>query len=86
MSENNENEKNVYVVYQVDLDDDCLKKSEIKILAVYTNYADAKNLVDSYDSWEGYCEDSRCYYVDYEKMQIDKFVPLYTNDSDSDSD
>lgn len=62
--------KNVYVVYKVDLDNDCLKKSEIEILAVYTDECKAKLLQDSYKDWVGYSEDPRCYYVTYKSLQL----------------
>ena len=62
----------VYVVYWVDLDDDCLKKSEIKIIGVYSNLEQAKITREEYDH-TGYCyNDERCYYCNICKIELDK--------------
>lgn len=61
----------VYVVYWFDLDDDCLKKSEIEILGVFTDLYEAKKFEEKYADREGYCEDKRCYGTRIEE------VPFY---------
>ena len=43
----------VYVVYWVDLDNDCLKKSEIHIVGVYSKESIANNMVDALSNKEG---------------------------------
>ncbi|HXS60634.1 MAG TPA: hypothetical protein VN703_07490 [Candidatus Sulfopaludibacter sp.] len=54
----------VYVVYWVDLDDDCLKKSEIEILGVFYKIKDAEECEEKWNSnHKGYCDDSRCHYT-----------------------
>lgn len=62
-----------YVVYWVDLDNDCLKKSEIKILGVYDNITDAKKLAEDYYH-DGYCEDSRCYYTNVVEVELNQMT------------
>jgi hypothetical protein len=46
----------VYVAYWVDLESDCLKESEIKILGVYFEETDAEEACKRYDH-EGYADD-----------------------------
>ena len=60
----------LYVVYWVDLDDDCLKKSEVKILGVFSTLKKAEKLRDTYDH-KGYSSDSRCYYTNIEELHLD---------------
>ena len=61
----------IYVVYWVDLDNDCLKKSEVKILAVFSELKKAEKLRDTYDH-KGYSGDIRCYYTRIEERTIDE--------------
>jgi len=61
----------VYVVYWVDLDNDCLKKSVVDILGVFNNETDAKQLSDDYYH-EGYSEDERCYYTSVYSFELNK--------------
>lgn len=61
----------LYVVYWVDLDDDCLKKSEVKILGVFDNSCDASKLAEDYDH-EGYSEDHRCYYTKIKELELNE--------------
>jgi len=61
--------KKIYVVYWVDLDDDCLKKSEIEIIGVFDNKEKAEELEKDYEH-EGYCEDSRCYYTMTKELEL----------------
>ena len=63
----------LYVCYSVDLDSDCLKKSEIKILGVYTTKEQAISVCDGYFH-EGYSSDERCYYTDYIEMPLNEYV------------
>ncbi len=90
--EKEEDEKNtcIYVVYWVDLDDDCLKKSEIKILGAFDNKGDADELSSDYEH-EGYCDDSRCYYTSVTKVYLNKIsdavqMVIDNNGNGNDSD
>ena len=67
--------KTVYVVFWVDLDDDCLKKSEIEIIGVYEDEKVAKEIEDSYQYRKGYCEDHRCHYCYYVEISLNKLNP-----------
>jgi hypothetical protein len=68
-----EKENKLYVAYWVDLDDDCVKKSEIKILGVYTTQEQAMLVCDNYHH-DGYSDDCRCYYTTYIEIQLNKDV------------
>ena len=58
----------VWVVYWVDIDTDCPKKSEIEILGVYSNKKDAE-AEELNHSWRtGYSDDDRCYYVEIKEI------------------
>jgi len=63
----------VYVVYWVDLDNDCLKKSEIEIIGVFTNEEIAENMAGEITSTrEGYSADRRCHYAKVVERVIDQ--------------
>ena len=64
--------KNLYVVYWFDLDNDCLKKSKIEIIGIFDNEELAKNAADKYDGRIGYCEDDRCYGVRIENFKMNQ--------------
>lgn len=66
----------IFVVYWVDLDNDCLKKSVVKIIGVFSDMKKAKKLRDTYDH-EGYSGDSRCYYTRIEELMLD-IIPVDT--------
>jgi len=76
--------KIVYVVYWVDLYDDCLKNSEIDIIGVYTNKDKAIEVQNSYDSKEGYCFDERCYYCEITEIELN--IDNYYGDSNSEDE
>ncbi len=61
----------LYVVFWVDLDNDCVKKSEIKFIGVFNNKHDAHCLKTDYDH-KGYSEDSRCYYTEIDELELNE--------------
>lgn len=64
----------LFVVYWVDVDDDCPKKSEIRIIGVFDNSYDAERLKSDYDH-KGYSEDDRCYYTSIAALNLNKIPP-----------
>lgn len=61
----------IFVVYWVNLDNDCLKKSEIKIVGVYDTEEQAKAVSEKYEH-KGYCYDDRCYYCWYDNKILNE--------------
>jgi hypothetical protein len=74
--------KIVYVLYWVDLDDDCLKKSIIRIVGVYSNKVQAEFEMCMRSHRKGYSDDSRLYYYDIFECKIDKSMDLTDNGED----
>jgi len=65
-------QEKIYVVYWVDLDDCCLKKSTIDIVGVYKSKLFAQKLADNItENKEGYCDDFRCHYAYVTEQVID---------------
>lgn len=76
-----ENQKVVYVVCWVDLDDDSLKKSEIEIVGVFNDEEYAETLADNITLCkDGYCSDDRCHYAFVSRMVIDKMHGDFENE------
>jgi len=60
----------VYVVIWYDYDGDCLKKSEVTVLGVFTNEKAANKLAEDYEH-KGYSDDERCYGTRVDEMELD---------------
>ena len=62
----------VYLVYFVDLDGDCLKKSEITQVGLFSNKDTALYIAEKVrNENEGYSDDCRCHYVHVMKVKVD---------------
>lgn len=70
--------KKVYVLYWVDLDCHCLKKSIVKIKGVFSTLERAEFEKDIRCTYKGYSDDERCYYHEISEHIIDS-----TKDNDS---
>lgn len=76
-------ELELWVLYWVDLDCDCLKKSIIRILGVYDSKERAKAEIP-YNS-KGYCEDDRCWGAYIRKVKLNK-DPSDEDETNSDNE
>ena len=75
--EEEEKKKTLYVVYWIDLDCYCLKKSEIEIIGVYNDEDVAKQIKESYEYRRGTSDDERCYYCRCEKITLNELNSWY---------
>jgi hypothetical protein len=69
-------DRDVFVAYWVDLNDEELEKSETKILGVYLQKDDAKLACELYEH-PGVAEDESCCYTRIERIKLDRMIPPY---------
>lgn len=74
----------LYVVYWVDLDDDCLKKSIVEILGVYDSEAKAEEVREAFEYKKGYTDDDRCSYCRVEVLELNEHTTLAKEQLDKD--
>jgi hypothetical protein len=73
-------ERDVYVAYWVDLNDEDLADSEMKILGVYLKKDDAKLACELYEH-EGVSDEKNCSYTKIERIKLDRMIPPYLEDN-----
>jgi len=65
----------VFIVYWVDLNGDCLKKSEVEILAAFSNITEANQMANDYYHIGHHNGDDRFYYVRIKELEVDYISP-----------